>query len=203
MIKSDGRLNAKPLNLIYQLYYQYLSFAISYFNDDCYKNLDNIIEFDQKEYVFIGDGIKNKFVLDTAPPIDCEFYISTDLSSDYSYSYNKDTLEITITPTPPTGEVYIAGYIIGEFIEILNMKEKIILVEGMNVPYLEEKRNKEELLTQSVYSGDFRRTSQAEHIHQINISIDNQYWKNVKTLINEYSYKQDPKGLLGLGGGLT
>jgi len=204
VIKSDGRLNAKPLNLIYQLYFQYLSFAISYFSDDCYKNLDNIIEFSMKEYEFTGDGINNKFVLDTAPPTDCEFYISVNLDSAYTYSYNKDTLEITITPTPSNlGEIYVAGYIIGEFTDTLNMKEKIILVEGMCVPWLEEKRNKEELLSQSVSTSDYKKTSQAEHIHQLNISVDNQYWKNVKSMINEYTFKQDPNSLLGLGGGLT
>lgn len=204
IIKSDGRINAKPLNLIYQLYFQYLSFAISYFSDDCYKDLDNIIPFSMREYEFTGNGVDNKFILDTAPPTDCKFYISVDLDSDYTYFYDDETLEITITPTPPNlGGIYIAGYIIGEFIETLNMKEKIILAEGMCVPWLEEKRNKEELLSQSISTNDYKRTSQAEHIHQLNISLDNQYWKNVKSMINEYTFKQEPNSLLGLGGGLT
>lgn len=202
IIKSDNRINIQPLNLIYQLYYKYLCFAISYFADDCYKNLNDIIEFQQQEYEFTGDGVNNKFVLDTKPPTNCDFYISVNSSIDYTYSYNSTTLEMTISPTPASStDIYIAGYIIGKFNNTLNIKEKIILAKAMNIPWLEEKRNKEELLRQSILTNDYKRSSQAEHIHQLNLSIE-QSWKDVKSLINDYSFKQNPNNLLGLGGDL-
>lgn len=204
VIKLDSRLQNKPINLIYELYYKYLTFAISYFVDDCYKNLNNLTPFSQIEYEFTGDGVNNQFILDTAPPSNTNFYIDINGNIDgITYSYDVSNLKITVNPIPPlSSTINIASYIIGEFVEDLNMKEKAILAEGMNVPYLEEKRNREELLHQSVYGSDFKMYSQGEHIHQLNNSIDNQYWRTVKTMINDYSFKQNPNGLFGLGGGI-
>jgi hypothetical protein len=204
VIKTDSRLMNKPTNLRYQLYYKYLLFAISYFNDDCYKDIDTHTPFSQKEYSFVGNGVINSFVLDEAPPENCLFYISVNNSSNgYLYSYNEETLTMNITPTPPnSSDIYVAGYIIGEFSANLNIKEKMILVEGMCVPWYEEFKNRNNLLQQAVYGSDFKRTSQAEHIKQLSISTDNHYWKNVKAKINEYTWKSNPDNLLGLGGGL-
>jgi hypothetical protein len=43
--------------------------------------------------------------------------------------------------------------------------------------------------------------SQGEHIKQVRTVVDNQYFKLLKSMINEYSYKENDT--LGLGGDLV
>ena len=194
----------KPYNLVYQLYYKYLCFAISMFESDCYHNLNDIIPFSQSENTFIGDGINGSFIIEDALPSGANFYISVDnISSGYSYTYEEVTKTVTITPVPNNlSDVYIVWYIIGSFSDTLTIQEMDILSSGMLIPWQQEQLNRNNLLQQAVYSSDFKMNSQAEHIKQLNVSIDNQYWKNVKSKINEYSFKYNPN-LNGLGGGLT
>lgn len=208
VIKNDARLNGKPINQKYALYYEYLKHSMSYFEYDCYKSLE-YIPFTQEEYYFIGNGTDNQFLLSPSPPSNSLFYVGVRENSDNSYdtnfsvTFDSITNILTISPTPMLNyEVYVSAYIIGEFVEKLNNKECSILAQGMLVPYDQEQLQKQALLNQRVYGGSYKQYSQAEHIKQVKDVTENQYYKIVKAMINEYTYKQNPNKLLGLGGGL-
>lgn len=208
VIKNDSRLVNKPQNALYKLYYEYLKFAISYFRNDCNKNLDNHTGFVQSEYSFVGDGVDDEFLLSPAPTSYDNFYIETDnnglISTDYTYSFDENTNLLTITPVPPlNADVYVSAYGIGSFVDDLNMTEKVILAEGMNVPWQEEQLNKQSLLNHIIYGGGTKMYSQGEHIKQVKDVSQNQYFKLVKGMINEYSYKENLQAMYGLGGDLV
>jgi len=207
VITTDTRLVGKPRNLVYQLYYSYLFFGISYFRKKCYQNLDDFTPFSQIEYSnFLADGAKNTFNLNPAPPTVYDgFYVSVnDIDTDITYEFNASTNIITINPVPPLdAEIYIANYVIGKFNNVqLTLSEMVILSESMNVPYLKAFVNKSMLLSQMVYSSDFKIFSQGSHILAVSKVADEQYFKTVKSLINDYSYNENPNGVLGLGGGI-
>jgi hypothetical protein len=204
IIHTDSRLTSKPDNLVYQLFYQYLRFAISMFEDDCYHDLNTLTPFSQSENTFVGNGTSGNFVLDVAIPTGADVYISVDDVSDgYSYVYTSSTKTVAITPIPINlSDVYIAWYIKGEFTDTLTFQEIDILASGMLIPYQQEHLNTHSLLQQSISTGDYKKTSQAEHIKQLRDLVNDQL-KVTESKINRYSFKKDPDNLLGLGGGLT
>ena len=67
---------------------------------------------------------------------------------------------------------------------------------------LQQQLNTDRLLNQMVYGSDFKIYSQGEHIRQLNETIENQK-RYIRELISKYSYTSNPKGLIGLGGGLS
>lgn len=204
IIKADTRLIGKSKNLIYQLYYQYLQISISYFKYACYQNITDITPFQMTEYTFIGDGVTKIFTLDSLPSIGSLFYVSINNIETIQYAYDNVLNKITFNTIPAlNSDIYVGSYIIGQFNSAnLNFTEKDILCQGMIVPWLQQQRNSDQLLHQMVYGSDFKIYSQAEHIKQLNDSIDSQYLKFVMSRINEYSWKENPNGLMGLGGGL-
>lgn len=205
VIKNDSRLQGKPKNLIYQLSYNYLFFAIGYFRKKCYQNLDDFTPFSQLEYGFIGSGSTNTYTLSPIPPLAYDgFFISVDDIECTSYTFDQTTNILTINPIPPiNSEVYVANYVIGKFNSvILNPTEMLILAEGMSVPFLKQQVNKDTLLNQMVYNSDGRIYSQSAHIDSVSKVSDEQFFKTVKSLINDYTYSENPNGYLGLGGGI-
>ena len=213
LIKNDSRLNNKPTNLLYQTYYKYLDVSIGIFFRECYKDLTQQTPFQQIEYGFVSDGSSNTFILNnpSTPFIDGLLYIgySKDLNTNpteittANYSYDSNTNTITINGiTIPSGNIlYAASYKIGEFNEILDYDERLILAEGMNIPFLEEKQNTNSQLTQRVWGAQQNQSSQGEHIKQVNNVVETQR-KRVDNLINKYTYLANPNKSKGLGGGL-
>lgn len=203
-LKLDTRLFGKPDNLIYSLKFKWLKYAISIFDNDCYQDINTFTPFSQTEYEFVGSGANNIFTLNPIPSANCNFYISVDdINSGYSYTFDNINNQLTITPIPPlNSQIYISAYIIGSFNVDLTIREQNILSEGMLVPWLEQQKNRNDLLNQMVFSGDFKMYSQANHISEVDKISDNQYYKKVKSMINEYSYRRNPNGIKGLGGGL-
>ena len=206
IITNDSRIVGKPKNLVYQLYYSYLVFGISYFRKKCYQNLDDFVPFSQIEYSFIGNGSTKTFNLSPIPPTVYDgFYVSVnDVDTGITYGFDPTTNIMTINPAPPLdAEIYIANYVIGQFNNVqLTLSEMVILAESCSVPYLKAFVQKSTLLSQMVYSSDFKIFSQGSHILAVSKVADEQYFKTVKSLINDYSYNENPNGVLGLGGGI-
>lgn len=210
VIRNDSWLVGKPQNLVYVLFYLYLEHSISYFVYDCNVDLNDNIPFSQQEYGFMSDGLDNQYLLSPAPPTDCEFYVGyrendeSQYIQTYDFSYDLMTNILTINDNPPINwEVYVSGYIVGQFNNSLNVKEKAILAQGMNVPWSQGQVFKNSLLNQMVYGGTTKIYSQANHINSTMNVVNNQYYKYVMGMINEYSYKASPNNLKGLGGGLV
>ncbi len=208
IIKDDSRLQNKTTNQIYELYFLYLKYAISYFLYDSKVDLTNYTPFTEQEYLFTSDGVDKQYSLIPSPPLNCEFYIGFRENSDLSYTqtfdytFDSNTNVITINNNPAEDyEVYISGFIVGSFDDTLNLVEQRILSEGMNVPFDQEKVQRESLLTQLVYGGTTKLYSQANHIKEVNDVAQNQYYKIVKAMINDYSFKSND--LTGLGGGIV
>jgi len=211
IIKEYSKLRNLTENQKYSLYFGYLKYSISYFQYDSYPDITDIIPFSQEEYYYISDGIDKDFLLSPVPSLDCEFYVGyknpEDLYYtqvfDYSFDSNTNILTINDPVIPENYEIYISGYIIGQFNETLNFLEVSILSEGMLVPWDQMNMNKDSLLNQMIYAGSSKMYSQANHIEKVLNVANNQYFKIVKGMISEYSYKANPNGMKGLGGGLV
>ena len=211
VIKEDSKIRYLTENQKYALYYSYLKYSISFFQYDSYPDITDNIPFSQKEYYYISDGIDQSFLLSPAPPTDCVFYVGYKNADDLSYTQVFDYTFSDITniltvnsPTIPNEDiVYIGGYIIGQFNEDLDLPEINILSEGMLVPWEQYYINRNSLLNQMVYAGSTKLYSQANHIGKVLDVSKSQYYGMLKGLISEYSYKANPNGILGLGGGLV
>ena len=200
------------INQQYALSYLYLQYSISYFLADCYKDLEDIVEFSETEYFYTSNGVDNEYLLSPTPQVGSQLYVGYTISKDMpyieippsEYSYDSITNIITLINNPPDKSIiYISAYIIGQFNEALNAMEKTILSEGMNVVFQEGQLNKTSLLNQMVYGGTTRIYSAANHIAELRKTSNNQYFNIVKGMISEYSYKFNPLRLKGLGGGLV
>lgn len=212
IIKNDNRIAQKPTYKIYELYYSYLKYAISYFMYDCYKDITNQIPFTDFEFFYLANGVDNQFSLITSPPPNnSNFYVGyrsdnisnyTEVSSNnYTFDSAANVLTITSSILPQDTEVLVAWYVIGNFIDNLNYAEISILSNGMIVPYLQEQENKNSLLNQIVYGGSTKIYSQAEHISAVHKVSETQYDK-VKQMIYDYTYKANSQDYKGLSGGL-
>lgn len=214
IIRNDNRLKFKPTNKIYELYYLYLKSGIALFSRCCYKNLANNIPFSQTEYLFKSNGIDNEYLLESPniPPENCNFYVgyTTDINTSYveinenEYSYNKTTHILTINSTDKiiieNDYIYVSAYIIGQFNDTLDYDEVNILVNAMNIPFLQEQENRNSLLNQIVYGGGQKIYSQGEHINSVHKVLKDQK-DSVNVMIKEYTYCANPNRLCGLGGG--
>lgn len=213
IIKDDIRIKNKPTNLQYELYYDYLSFAIGIFQRKCYKDLTHHTPFQQIEYWFISDGSDTSFVLDNPSlPLDNgQIYIgySKDLNTipteittaNYTYDENTHTMVISGINIPSGNIIYASSYIVGEFLDTLDYDEKLIIENAMLIPYQQEQQNRNNLLNQKVYGASQSMYSQAQHISAVSSVVDNQR-KVVDDLIYEYTYLANPRKSKGLGGGL-
>jgi hypothetical protein len=214
-IKADNRIRLKPTNLIYSLYYDYLTFAISRFFRTCKKvsskDLTQHTPFNQIEYKFLCDDGDIEFVL-TNPSVPLEnglFYIgyAADSNSAYieitpsNYSYNSTNNTLTVSGVSlKNGNIlYISSYIIGEFSDTLDYDELLILCEAALIPYQEEQQNRNSLMNQRVTGLNQKQSSQAEHLKTLHNIVQDQEEK-VKQLIITYSYSANANTSKGLGG---
>lgn len=208
VIKSDNRLLNKPDYEIYSLYWKYLQLSISYFEYDCLKSLNNYIPFSLIEYSFIGNGEDNIFKLEPAPEFSMspDFYISktitcgTSLIQESEYTWDSENNTITLTGDTPEidSKINIYAYEIGQFNEDLNLDEKRILANAMNIPYLQEQIDQRKLLNFAVYGGSVKMHSQAEHLKVLGETLQNQIELVEKSVIR-YSFRTAPVGYGGLG----
>jgi hypothetical protein len=205
ILKCDSRINMKPSNQVYKLYYIYLKYIIGLFFRDCYKDIVNHIPFSQKEYLFKSDGIDNTIVLNSDPLENCKFYIgyAKDSSTAYTeitqYTYDSATKTITIPAflVPENYLIYISSYVIGSFSCDLDYDERLILSEGMLIPFQKEQQNRNGLLTQMVYGASQKIDSQANHIKSVHSVVTDQE-QRVNDLIVKYTYRANPDNLSGL-----
>lgn len=211
LIKNDPRLKKLSPSELDYLCYGYLKFAISYFLYDCRKDLTARTEPYNMDFKFIANGTDTEFILEPNPPEDVTIEASIigeeedTVIPEQDYTYNSKTFTVTFNTPPDNGqEICINGYSSGEFEEDLDDREKNILAEGMNVPYLEEARNDENALKYIISGNSLRFFSQANHMLATTESVTAQMYQTVDGLISDYSYKgslDDYKGLGGRGSG--
>ena len=173
LVKDDNRIVGKPTNQIYELYYEYMSYAIGVFFRDCYKDLESHTPFSQKEFAFVSDGTSVEFQLSEQPLTDGLFYVGysngvdlnfTEITSmNYTYDSLNNKIVINDIIIPKDYVVYVSSYIIGQFEANLAYDEIRILCEAIMIPYLEEQVNRNSLLTQMVYGAGQSMYAQSTH----------------------------------------
>lgn len=206
VIKSDPRIEKLSEPEYYFICYKYLQYAMSIFRYDCKKKLDDNIPYSKITYWFTGNGKDNVFMLDENVVSPDNFYIYKRLSgsekdiviTDYTYSVETNTITIEDIPEA-NSTITITNYVIGEFTDTLDITEKTILAEAMNIPFTEEQLYNLKLMNFTVYGGSIKIHSQAEHIKVLNESLS-QIRNKIDGLISNYSYRSDDHDLLGLGG---
>ena len=182
-------------DMSYKVLWDYLQYSISIFGDFCFKNLYNYTPFQRLTYNFIGDGITKSFILNPIPPVGCDFFISEDLLESDDYSFNSITNEIDFSVAPLKDvPIYMASYIIGEFVDDLNVQEINLLAELMTIPFKKNKLNKTILLNQLVYSSDFSTFSPSAHIKEVRNTIEYDE-KNLMKRIKSYCWKQNKNNI--------
>lgn len=211
VIKNDSRLLEKPSYELALLNWKYLQFAISKFMYDCRKNLMDYIPYSNTKYTFIGDGINNIFELTPAPSFDMDmnFYVGVQVAcgqpfvSITDYQWDSENNTITLKNAPAVNStIDIVAYQAGQFNEDLNIDEKTILADAMNIPYFEEAITNRRLLNFTVYGGSIKMHSQAEHEKVLLNALADQ--RNlVDGEISNYSYRTAPFGYAGLGARTT
>lgn len=208
VIRKDPKLAKLPLYQFYSLCYRQLQYAIGAFLYDCHKDLTKIKRYSESEYFFDGDGVETQFQLDPIPQDgqtniwvgakrdDDDYYVEL-----FGYQYDPLTHIITFDQAPQVGlSILVGAYEIGYFEETLDIDEKIILAEGMNIPFLEAYAANDRSLNQIVYSNSYKVHSQAEQIKQLsNLSIT-QWRDRVHDLIVKYSYRKSKDKLKRLAG---
>ena len=182
-------------DMAYKVLWDYLQYSISIFGDFCFKNLYNYTPFQRLIYNFTGDGLTKNFILNPIPPIGCDFFVSEDLIETTDYSFNISTNEIVFNIAPLVDiPIYIGGYIIGEFVDNLNIQEVNILAELMTIPFKKNKLNKTILLNQMVYSKDYSGFAQSMHIKEVRSTIEYDE-KNLMRRIKSYCWKQNKNNI--------
>lgn len=208
LIKSDRRLSNLDGCELNSIRFGYLKFAISYFMYDCRKDLNNRTDPVYSSYEYEGDGVNNEFLLTPPPESGSNFVVyiinSQGKTQVTDFSYDETEQKITIQQVPADGDgVIIKAYTIGSFNDELDLREINILAEGMNVPYIEEAQNDENLMKYIISGSSLRFFSQANHMNSISMLVENQKYHMVDSLISEYSYKgneEEYRGLAGRGG---
>lgn len=209
LIKNDPRLANLDDCELNSIRFGYLKFAISYFMYDCRKDLNDRTDPVTSGYEFNADGVDNQFILDPAPSAGSKFVVYTLVENEKTqitgYTFSTETNVLTTDVVYPTGTtIIVKAYTIGEFNDDLDIRELNILAEGMNVPYIEEAKNDENVMKYIVSGKSLRFFSQANHITAMNESVNNQKYNMLDSLISEYSYKGNEdnyNGLSGRGGG--
>ena len=204
-IMNDNRVKRLTTDRVYQLLGLYLAYSIAFFNKWCYKDLTQLTGFDRTEYTFVGDGSTTDFVLSPTPPTGSSFYVGVAGAEEENYTYTEGTSTVSFTIAPPKGEpIYIAAYTIGSFDETLSDEEKVILAQGMVIPFIDYEINKTKALEQVSFPRDFNAFSQANH-NKVNLAIDDTRVYNLIHAINEYTYGSfdDNDDLSGLAGDST
>lgn len=207
VIKSDKRLIDKPDYELYSLSWKYLELAIPFFQYDCLKDLTDYVPFSLTEYTFTGNGLDNIFTLNPAPTItNPTFFISKTIAcgsptiSIVNYTWDSENNTITLTGDIPEqgSTIQIFSYTVGYFNADLNLDEKRILAEAMNIPYLEEAKNNRDILKFLIYGGSVKMHSQAEQEKVLLQALESQINK-VEGMVSNYSYRTAPNGYVGLG----
>ena len=214
---NDKVLNSMPTNLLYKMLSMYMKTAISYFENDCYKNISEYKDFKQHELYFKYDGTDNQlYVGNIDELIDTTYeniYIGYRFSSDEVYTEVKEftydefdsiiTIEQDLGLDGRTCELYIAFYNIGEFNENekLNDTEVNILVLGLQACWINNQRLKENLLNQRTYMESNKMYSQANHMQTITELYQSVQFKEMQQAIISYTFKQTKDNCYWMLGG--
>ena len=207
VIKKDTLLSRLPIYQYYSLCYRQLQYAITAFMYYCLKDITKYTPYSEQEFNFISDGVEVVYdIPDEINPLNTFIYVGY-MGVDDSYyieilDFTLDILNKTVTlneALPKDTKVIIAFYNIGEFEAILEIDEKTILSEGMNIPFLEAFQNNERSLNQIIYTKSYSIHSQAEQLKQLSIISSAQWKDRVEALIIKYSFNK-PKDLSKLGG---
>lgn len=195
-IQNDSRLTDKPTNIYYFILYQYLAFAIGEFSQYCYKDLLDTTPFQQSINTYESDGIATSFVLTNTPPINSVFYISIDGVELEKTEYSYDSITNTVTTNFGGTDIYISAYVVGEFNDSLNLREKTILADAMTFAFVANFTNDDTQLEQLMYSG-VDMFSQSQH-NKVNINIEEFRRSNSFRQMIYYSYGRDMPNTINL-----
>lgn len=194
IVCNNKYLKAQTDNMYYYLLYIHLLYAISFFEDYCYKDLADRVNFKQEIYTFKYSGV-DTFAMSPIPPINCEYYVSINgvKTNDFVIVDN----DITINNLTTDDIVYIGAYSVGEFNVDMSDKEKTILSDGMLVPFQKKFMNDSKQLCQSVYGTEWKIYSQANHNDGI-LRMNESQIKELTKRITKYTYTDAPDGLQGM-----
>lgn len=207
-------LTMLPKNLQYSKLSSFLFSSRSRFRDVAYENagatenkMDDTTEFQQEVYNLGWTGTSYTITLSPAPPVGTTsdtIYIELNDNgiqwTDFTFDSNTNQLVINNTPDQ-ANTAYVGAYVNGQFNQTLNIVETDILSDGMQIPYLQGKINREKLQNHAVYGKDYGLSgTQGNHIRaqesrlrQMKVDFDDR-------VEGKYSYQQDPNNLDELGG---
>lgn len=164
--------------------------------------MEDVVESTLQMYRYSFTGTSDSRNLDPQPTENSSFYVTLNgvvLSAD-KYYYNEITNQMIIQDVPnQLNNIYIGAYTDGQFNQTLNLTERGIVLDIMQMNYIDLQVANEKTINQRVYGKDYGMYSQANHLTTLNDTIDMKY-KRIIQKMNLYSYRQDPEELTKLGG---
>jgi hypothetical protein len=190
-----------PAYQYYEDAYKLLKIAAGDFLSDCYKDLTDYDAYSYTEYSLTGDG-GTTYTLSSIPSTDETLtYVSVDDVEVEGFERDGDDVEFDEAITEDA-DILVVTYNIGQFTATLNWTELNILGNMMVIPFLQQQLHNTQILTQSLFSPDWKAYSPAELANQINNALKAQELR-IDKLLSKYGYGQDPDELKGLWGGFS
>ena len=164
--------------------------------------MDDVIEFNYKEYSYNFTGTTFTQVLNPTPSENSLFYITVDDIQTTNFTYDNLTNTLIINGMlNKLNSIDVTTYISGQFNQTLTLIEQGILIDWMGVIILKDKIKTQRLYNLAIYGVDFNEKSQGAHITALQkIYKENRDAVEVKTL--EYTFRNAPdKSQFGGRGG--
>ncbi len=188
-----------PTYEFYDDMYKYLKMATGDFVSDCYKDLTDYDAYSYTEFSLTGDG-GTTYTLSSTPPTDeTSTYIEVNDEEVEGFERDGDGIEFDST-VADGADISVVTYNIGQFMSDLNSTEINILANMMVVPFLQQLLHNTQILSQNLFSPDWKAYSPAGLAKQIDAVLQTQELR-IEKLLSKYSYGQNPDELRGLWGG--
>lgn len=162
--------------------------------------MEDVTESSRSIYEYNFTGTSDTRVLNPPPATNSQFYVQLNGIPHADFSFNESNNEMTINNAPDgDNSVYIGAYFDGQFNNSLNLTERGLILDFMQLAYIDTQVVKEKLLNQRVYGKDYGMHSQAAHIKSMESLYDMKY-RRLYQRVMMYTYRQDPDELRRLGG---
>lgn len=162
--------------------------------------IDEATESEHLVFRYSFTGTSDTRALTSTPKSGSEFYVTVNNVAWTDFTYNDANNEITINNAPnQTNQVRVGTYFDGAFLNELNRVIEGLLIDFMQLAWIDYQLVSQNNLQQRPYGADYREHSQANHTSET-LRLYSDHYDRLYARLYEYTYRQDPTQLLRMGG---